>query len=55
MAKLTIEAKLTYAWWWPYYLMGVVATMHLTGCRPDMDKVGKWHKRACTVEMIRVK
>ncbi|MGX5220248.1 hypothetical protein ACVTMO_16645 [Pseudomonas segetis] len=55
MAKLTIEAKLTYAWWWPYYLFGVVAMMHLTGLKVDKSKVGKWHDRACTVEMIGVK
>lgn len=55
MAKLTIEAKLTYAWWWPIYKACLIATVWITQREPDWDKFRKWHDRACTIFFERVK
>ncbi|MEH6483042.1 MULTISPECIES: hypothetical protein [Pseudomonas] len=55
MAKVTIEAKLTYAWWWPFYKFGVGVITYIMQRDIDEHQFKKWHDRACTVEMIGVK
>jgi hypothetical protein len=44
MARITVIVYM--AWWFRFYAWGVVATVFLTGCEPDMVKVGKVALRA---------
>jgi len=39
------------AWWLRWYLLGVEVVAGLTGCQPDMDRVGRWVARAVTVRV----
>lgn len=53
MAKLTLRAKVKFAWWWKFYVVGVVAMARLTGLEPDYEKVTAWAKRAVSIEIIK--
>jgi hypothetical protein len=51
MAKVTLTARITYAWWWKPYCYGLMATAWLTGLDPDPEKVGYWLKKAATIHI----
>jgi hypothetical protein len=49
MAKITLSARITFAWWWKPYCYGLIAMARLTGMQPDSEKVGYWFKKAATI------
>lgn len=44
MARITVIVYM--AWWWRLCAWGIVITVLLTGCEPDMQKVGRMALRA---------
>lgn len=51
--KHTLIAEVKFAWWWKFYVAGVVAMARLTGLEPDYEKVTAWAKRAVSIEIIK--
>lgn len=41
-----------FAWWWRWYVRGVVLTAWLTGCDPDPDRLTYWAGRAVRVRRL---
>ncbi len=39
MARIKVIVYM--AWWFKFYAWGLIATAVITGCEPDMVKVGK--------------
>jgi len=44
MAQVT--GQLCFRWWWKWYVRGVILTAHLTGLRPNTERVEYWARRA---------
>lgn len=53
MAKAQITLVVGFAWWWRWYVRGVVLTVWLTGREPDLDKLAYWAGRAVRVRQVR--
>ena len=51
MAKVTLTARVTFAWWWRPYVYGVAFTCWLTGMQPDPERIGYWMKRAARIHI----
>lgn len=51
MAKITLTARVTFAWWWRPYVYGVAFMCWLTGMAPDPERVGYWMKRAARIHI----
>jgi hypothetical protein len=48
MKTISVIVTVRVAWWVRWYLLGVEAMAMLTGCEPDLDRVGRWVARGVT-------
>ncbi|WP_167670682.1 hypothetical protein [Allopusillimonas ginsengisoli] len=48
-----IVIKLRVAWWFRWYLFGVLTMAQLTGLQPDPQRVGRWLARAVSIKVLR--
>jgi hypothetical protein len=46
-----IQVRVTFAWWWPIYFVGVLTMCQLTGLRPDEDRLAAVIRRATRVKV----
>lgn len=53
-SPVSIELTVSWRWWWPLYLAGVIAFCRLTGQLPDPRKVAYWAGRAIRVRARKV-
>jgi hypothetical protein len=51
MKTINVIVTVPVAWWVRWYLLGVKAMVMLTGCEPDLDRVGRWVARGVTVSV----
>ncbi|MDV5861385.1 hypothetical protein QM298_10745 [Pseudomonas mendocina] len=51
MAKVTLTARVTFAWWWRPYVYGVAMTCWLTGLEPDWQKVYRMADKAIRIKI----
>lgn len=49
MSKHSVHATLCVAWWFRWYLSGVLLVARLTGLQPDPQRVGWWLTRAVSI------
>jgi len=49
MATRSITVTISLAWWFRWYLLGVVAMSRATGLRLNEDRFGYWFRRAVRV------
>jgi hypothetical protein len=54
MAQVKLILKVSIAWWWPYYVTGVVAAAYLTELQPREDRVKYWARKAIAVKPERI-
>ena len=47
--KHTLIAKVKFAWWWKFYVVGVVAMARLTGLDVCPEKLDYWFRKAATI------
>jgi hypothetical protein len=47
----TLTFKISYAWWLKLYIVTLVTLCHLTGMRPNCERVGYWINRAIKVKI----
>jgi len=47
-----INARVSVSPWLKWYVSGVVLVSQLTGLHPDMNKIGRWIRRAIKIEVI---
>jgi hypothetical protein len=46
-----ITVRVTFAWWWPLYFLGVLTMCQLTGMRPDEERFTAVLRRATRVNV----
>lgn len=51
MAKVTLTARVTFAWWWRPYVYGVALTCWLTGLEPNWSKVAAKMNKAARIHI----
>lgn len=47
--KHTLIAEVKFAWWWRFYVAGVVAMARLTGLGVCPEKLDYWFRKAATI------
>ena len=50
MAQATITVTVRVRWWLRLYLYGVTWCCWITGCEPNLDRVGYWIMRGVRIE-----
>lgn len=46
------QARVRWAWWWPYYVATLVAFCRAFDRMPDPDRVRYWARRAVRVTLV---
>jgi hypothetical protein len=51
-SQATITFRVTMAWWWRFYVYGVLTMSSLTGLEADEDKIRYWIRKAIRLQRI---
>jgi hypothetical protein len=49
----TITLRIHVAWWFKYYLQGVILMCQLTGCEPNMKRISYWIDKAISIKVAK--
>jgi len=54
MTLKEIRVSITYAWWFRFYIFGVMTMCHLTGLQPHNERFSYWCKKAVRIKVMGV-